>query len=195
MTSVYRSGVSRSLHQGEVADVAEIDRQQLRRHPLRHLRQLRLEPVPRREHHLLDAVDRQVVVRRQLAASSLVEAGENGSSPSRKIRVLGSTAMRPDRREERLGSSGASSCRCVRVPDPRPIQQRADEEDRFVLAVPARAAGPPSQAIRSACCPGVGRGIAGRTAAANASGLTLFRAYGSGKMAVIRLELAASPGR
>jgi hypothetical protein len=36
--------------------------------------------------------------------------------------------------------------------------------------------------IRSACwLPGSGGGIAGRTAAANPSGLTRFRAYGSGK--------------
>ncbi len=79
------------LDQAQVADVAEVNREQLRRDPRRDLGQPILEEVARPEDHLLDPIDRQVVVRRQLAPPRSYRPVRKGSSPVRKIRVLGST--------------------------------------------------------------------------------------------------------
>ena len=90
------------VEQREVADVAEIDRQQLRRDPLGDLGVLLFEPLARVEDHLLDAVDREVVVRRQLAPAALVEAGDVRQLAEHEDQVLGIDRERLDRREERL---------------------------------------------------------------------------------------------
>ena len=72
------------VEQRQVADVPKIDRQQLRRDPLGGLRMFLPQLLPRIENHLLDAVDRKVVVRRQLAAASLVQAGDVGQLTEHK---------------------------------------------------------------------------------------------------------------
>ena len=98
-------------HQGQVADVPEIDRKQLRRDPLRDLRPIALQAVACREDHLLHAVDREVVVGRQFPTPPLVESGEEGQLAEEEDQRLRLDAERLDRREERLGVRARSSRR------------------------------------------------------------------------------------
>ena len=190
-TSVYRSGVSRRLDQREVADVAEVDREQLRRDPLpppwaaspssrsRAWSTISLTPST-------DRLSSAVSSRRP----ALVQAGQERQLAEEEDQRPGVDGEGLDRREERLGLVDLEPS-LVGVADPGPVQQRADEAGSTDSAAPARAAGRPSRRSARRAGRARGGGMAGRTAAANASGLTRFRAYGSGKIAVVRLE----PGR
>ncbi len=102
-----------------------------------------LEPLARVEHHLLDAVDREVVVRQKLAAAPLVKAGDVGQLAQREDQVPGVDRKGQDRSEERL-LLGRGRAGLIGFANPGPVEDRADEENRFVARFELVAAATPS---------------------------------------------------
>ena len=98
------------------------------------------------EHHLLDAVDREVVVRRQLAPSALVQPRDEGKLAEDEHQGSRIDGAGDQGREEGLGLGGKCAA-MVGVADPGPVEQRADQQDQavpgFQLAKPSRHPGDP----------------------------------------------------
>ncbi len=99
------------------------------------------EPLAGIEHHLLDAVDRQVVVRGQLAPAPFVESRDIGELAQREDQRTGIDGEGLDRREERFGLRRLEP-ELVGIADPGPVEDRANEENelmpRFQLSQPRR---------------------------------------------------------
>ena len=135
-----------------------------------------------RDEQFLDAVERQVLVVLQLGPRPLVEAGDEGQLAEQeqqrpRVRADRASFPRPGRPQPWWASARhmPREPRASRGPSKRTRSTRSGFR--------ARGGGPPCGRCGPALAAPAGRGIAGKTAAANCSMATFFRAYGSGRTA------------